>query len=264
MYLTKPDNTSSTTFKINIPWDKNTAKGFTVALALTGITILILSYVSLGPPKKYDLSSKLVTIELMNLGKGDGTGRSKGNLTKEGKKARGNKRQINLEDTKFAKKAIKKTNKPSSATLDESNNIVVVRNNKSKKIDKNAKTGDDLESVGINNQPVDELALGLGNSGVGRGEGDGFGKISWGGGGGRTVTNKVMPKVRKKLNTSLALTFEITVMPDGTVSRVICTERAADPSLMRSVQNALRKWKFSPRDDDKIMKGRIPFKFIVS
>ena len=120
------------------------------------------------------------------------------------------------------------------------------------------------DNVGADNKASDPLASGLGSRGKGKGKGDGFGEIDWGGGGGRIVLNKVLPKFPDNVKSSSQIVLQFKVLSDGTVVSVIPIQKA-DPELEEAAIKALKKWRFNPLPDGQkeIMVGRIPLTFIL-
>ena len=247
---------------IKIPWDSNTFKGWMIALAVTSLFIFLFDYVDLVQERTlpYEINNT-VPLTLLNLGSGDGTGLKSGNLTEEGKKKSGESAKMNLEDAKNSSN-VKNANKKAI------NNEVGDRFIGVKDIASNSKNstvaGEDDKNVGVESKSSDPFASGLGVRGKGRGKGDGFGEIDWGGGGNRTVLNKVLPHFPSNVKSSSQIVLQFKVLPDGTVSSIIPLQKA-NPELEEAAILALKKWKFNPlpSGSNEIMIGKIPLTFIL-
>ena len=92
MSLRERYNDTRFTYSIKVLWDRYAARGFFIALLLMFILLFWFSQTSIviEPYKKEVNYSPII---LLNFGEGDGTGRSKGNLAKEGAKSSGAKPQ---------------------------------------------------------------------------------------------------------------------------------------------------------------------------
>jgi TonB family protein len=100
---------------------------------------------------------------------------------------------------------------------------------------------------------------GLGSLGMGRGKGDGFGDIDWGGGGNRTVENKVIPNFPPgHLNTKITLLFR--VAPDGTVVYAEVKTKSGNKAVEQAAIAALRRWRFNKLATSTVMEGVITFR----
>jgi hypothetical protein len=226
------------------------------------VVILILLFTSwFHIEKAYvrNIEINSVPLVLLNFGPGDGTGISKGNLTKEGASRSGQKAQSILQDA--ASPAITKQVKNPVQQDDNQISIPVPvkelsTNTKVNGTDKGSGTKD----IGTNNGLSD--GSGLGSRGTGKGKGYGFGDIEWGGGGNRIVLHKPLPVFPSGVNTNAELKFRFTVMPDGTVGRIIPLQKA-DPRLETAALSALRQWRFNVLKEDVVMEGIIPLSFVL-
>ena len=200
-------------------------------------------------------------IEIISFGIGDGTGKSKGNLAKEGKKSTGKNPESNIEDAKKSAKT-KKVKKKIVDDITQSSTITptekLPKNDNS--ITKNEK-GNANKTIG-NEKSNDRMGTGLGDLGNGAGSGHGFGDIDWGGGGNRQVLHKQLPSFPSGVHSSARIVLKFRVMPDGSVSRVIPMQKA-DPALEKAAVVALKRWRFNPRNDDVVMEGTIPLTFVL-
>ncbi len=259
MYEDKFKKDDDPGFRIVIPWDKNTARGLAVAIALCVLLILIFTKVH---PPVYDqrfIMIKSIPLELLNLGEGDGTGMSKGNLTPEGAAHKGDAPLTNIHDAATAEKKAYDKNAQTTDPNDATNFIPEnALKNSSKSEGSNDGKGD--ENVGTKNGEA--WGRGLGDKGTGKGLGSGFGDIEWGGGGNRVVLSKQVPKFPKNVKTSATIKVKFYVQPDGSVSKIIPLQKA-DPELERAVIEALKKWRFNPIKSDVVMVGTIPITFIL-
>jgi protein TonB len=253
MNYNKLDNKES--FSIKIPWDRNTYLGFTISVLLSTILVFLASLFTMKQPKIYEQKSNVIPNELMIFGEGDGTGMSKGNLTQEGESHKGKLPTNQLEDAKIS------TNGKVSSTTKlnpEDGNVIPSKNvSIADKSDPNA-NGSDKENIG--NPKGSELGRGLGNKGSGAGLGTGLGDIEWGGGGNRVVLQKKIPVYPQGVNNSGTIRIKFTVLPDGTVDKMIPLEKA-DPRLERAAMEALRQWRFNPIKDNVAMEGIITMAF---
>lgn len=246
-------------FRIIIPWDKNTARGLAIAISLCILLIAIFSKVH---PPVYDqryIMIRSVPLELLNLGEGDGTGMSKGNLTPEGMAHLGEAPLTNIHDAATAEKKEYDKNADNSDET-EASTYIAVADLKSSSKTQGSSSGKGDENVGTQNG--ESWGMGLGNKGTGKGLGSGFGDIEWGGGGNRVVLVKHVPKFPKNVKTSATIKVKFYVLPDGSVSKIIPLQKA-DPELERAVIEALKKWRFNPIKSDVVMVGTIPITFIL-
>jgi protein TonB len=253
MNYNRIDNKES--FNIKIPWDRNTYLGFFISAVLSILVVLIASMFNLHQPTLYEPKSNVIPIELLIFGEGDGTGMSKGNLTEEGEAHKGKLPANQLEDAKIA--ATGKVSSNSKLNPEDANVVPSKSLALADKSDPNAQ-GSDRENVG--NPKGSELGKGLGDKGYGAGLGKGLGDIEWGGGGNRIVLQKKIPTYPAGVNTSGTIRIKFTVLPDGTVDKMIPLEKA-DPRLERAAMDALRQWRFNPIKDNIAMEGIITMAF---
>src|SRR6056297_521676 len=87
-----------TPLQVKIPWDKNTAVGFVISIFATAFLLFLMSLVGPDTPSVPKLRTNTVPLTILNFGEGDGTGLSKGNLTKEGETHKGKEPNSQLED----------------------------------------------------------------------------------------------------------------------------------------------------------------------
>jgi len=256
MYVPMRDDDSP--IQIRLPWDKNTARGFAIALALTALILLLSPVVHFEKAKPVNYEINSIPIELLSFGMGDGTGVSKGNLTEEGEKHLGKKTANDLEDAEVASKT---ANKKSIALTDpaESSNLKPVGDLSSN--EKNNQNGSSARNTGSPNGK--ENGTGLGDKGYGKGLGSGLGDIEWGGGGNRVVLYKKLPKYPNGVNTAAQIRIKFVVSKDGTVTGMYPLQKG-EPSLERAAMDALRQWRFNPLKDNKDMYGIITFTFRLS
>lgn len=245
---------------LNIPWEPDIIKSYFIALAVVSLAMWILSFFSVPEPhQRATKVDKIPNYVMINWGDGDGTGLSSGNLQKEGRAHKGKSPSSAIHDAEVAAKTQKSDN--TSATLDESNKLVVV--DKLSAENKNKTESDKGNSnQNIGTKDGDIAGNGLGFVGSGRGKGQGFGDIDWGGGGNRTVLKKVFPKFPSGVRTSAQIKIMFTVKSDGTVSKMVPLQKA-DPRLEKAAMDALRRWRFNPIEDDVEMQGTIPLTFVL-
>ncbi len=244
--------------QLKLPWDTNTARGFGISMSITILMILLSSLLVIDPPQPRYISINTIPIELLNFGEGDGTGLSRGNLTKEGKRFKGKKPASQLEDSQI--KAKTKPKKNASDNPELAAKIIPVKKLGSDDNSKSVQKGSDRKNIG--GADGDPMGRGIGEIGTGRGAGSGFGDIEWGGGGNRTVLSKHIPKFPKGVKTSAQIKLRFEVLPDGTVSDIIPLQKA-DPDLEKAAIEALRKWRFNPLSNDVVMIGIIPMTFML-
>ncbi len=256
---TKEDRAVS--LNIKIPWDKFTARGYLISL----LVLVIFYFIS--PLIQFDKPSPIrervsIPIQLLNFGSGDGTGLRAGNLTKEGAKAKGETPKVNIQDAEKTPKEAKVQKNVAKVDIADAGKFNAV-----KKVTVDTKTpsekgGTGAQNIGSKNGDAHE-GSGLGKIGSGKGAGDGFGDINWGGGGNRVVQHKELPKFPKNVNNSAQIVLRFKVLPDGTVTGIVPTQKG-DPALELAAVNALKKWRFNPlKDDSPIMIGSIPITFIL-
>ncbi len=255
----KPIFEENTSLQIKLPWDTNTARGFGISLIVVLLFILFAPFMDIEEAYVRKIQINSVPLVLLNFGDGDGTGISKGNLTKEGASRKGQAAQSVLEDaaspavTKQVKNAIEQDDNMIS-------NPVPVKELSSAKKVSGSSDGFGSKDIGKNDGVTD--GTGLGTRGSGKGMGYGFGDIEWGGGGNRIVLHKPLPKFPSGVNTNAELKFRFTVMPDGTVGRIIPLQKA-DPRLETAALAALRQWRFNVLKEDVVMEGVIPLTFVL-
>jgi TonB family protein len=243
---------------LSIPWDSITVRSWLLSFVITGFILVLLSFYKLRKPAVQKIPERQ-SIVLLNFGDGDGTGKSKGNIREEGKSTKGNKTPTNLDDAQKSS-TTKRDNNPSTATIEESNKVVAVKDLPTKKVDKPKPDGKDTRNIG--KKGADDLFAGLGDKGRGIGAGTGLGDIEWGGGGNRTIRYKKAPEYPDNVRATSRLVLEITVLPDGTVSRVV-SKKKGDPRLENAAIKALKKWRFNPIDSNTVMIGEVPITFAV-
>lgn len=257
MDLRKPLFEEEKSLKVNIPWEKNTAIGYAGGVSSLIILIIFLAIFKVDSPE-YVVPNNTIPLTLLNFGDGDGTGLSKGNLTKEGKKRKGKEPNSELEDAKIATETKVNKNAETTDDLNETNDISIVDKKSSDQKEKAFDKGTDNVNIGSPDGLTD--ATGLGSRGSGRGAGLGFGDIEWGGGGNRVVLYKTLPKFPSDVNTSAKIKMRFTVLPDGTVGKITPLQKA-DPRLEEAAKEALSKWRFNPLNEDIVMVGTIPLTF---
>ena len=245
--------------QVKIPWDSNTARGFGIALLMTTIFIIFSPVLHIAPPIDRTISYNTVPLMLLNFGDGDGTGMSKGNLSQEGMSRKGPESTSPLEDANIPSKT--KLSKTANSSDELTGNLKPVDQLSSDIKSKNeSEKGAGTKDIGTSDGLSD--ASGLGSRGSGKGSGLGFGDIEWGGGGNRVVLHKPLPKFPSGVNTNATLKFKFTVLPDGTVGRIIPLQKA-DPVLETAALNALRQWRFNALNKDVVMEGIIPLTFVL-
>ncbi len=241
---------------IRIPWDSNTAKGFTIAVVVMVMFWIISPFIKIEKAVPREISSS-IPIELLNFGSGDGTGKKSGNLTEEGKSVKGNRAEINIEDAQIASN----TKGKSEVKLEDATKFIASNDIKSNDNNNTKLTGTDNKSVG-KEDGSDIAGTGLKDRGTGRGAGDGFGDIDWGGGGNRVLLSKKLPQFPKSVKSNARIELRFKVLADGSVSQVIPLQKA-DPALEQAAINAIKQWRFNPLQEDKEMWGTIPLTFIL-
>ncbi|MCX7936535.1 MAG: energy transducer TonB [Chlorobi bacterium] len=257
---------SSIELKLRIPWDSNTAKGFTAALVLVGL-LLLLSWkmpIPSHPPRAVHYE----VLATVNFGLGDGSGGSKGNLSPEGLRRQALQTSPALVDaaTPAARSATKKRRKTPSA---EGGKIVpIAGKQESKAPSKDTLHGDAKHGTGsaeklAGDREGSSSATGRGSSGTGTGSGLGFGEIDWGGGGGAIVVKKVIPTAPEGLSRSTIVKLRFVVSPQGEVIDVRPIVRGI-PEAENAAIRALRQWRFRPFSSDSPVIGLITFRFDVN
>lgn len=249
MSLRERYNETRFTYSIQVLWDRYAARGFFIALLLMLVLLFWFSQTSIviEPYKKEVNYSPII---LLNFGDGDGTGRSKGNLAKEGAKSSGAKPQNPLEDAGKVK-----STSSSKDPLSTSNPIAKNNVSSTNKSDTDSSKGQG-KAVGAGSGN----GTGLGEKGTGPGKGMGLGDIEWGGGGNRTVLNKILPPSPGNLDRLVSIKIRFTVLPDGTVGDMRPMTKG-DPGLESVSLRTLKKWKFNRLDSEIQMTGTITFTF---
>jgi len=255
----KPKFEEDTSLQIQLPWDTNTARGFGIAIVFVILFMLIAPFWNIDKAHVRSIEINSVPLVLLNFGDGDGTGVSKGNLTKEGASRKGQTAQSILEDAAIP--AITKQVKNAVQQDDNSiaNPIPVKELSTENKVSGSDK-GSGSKDIGTKDGITD--GSGLSSRGTGKGKGYGFGDIEWGGGGNRIVLHKPLPKFPTGVNTNAELKFRFTVLPDGSVGRIITLQKA-DPRLETAALTALRQWRFNVLKEDVVMEGVIPLSFVL-
>lgn len=241
-------------FQFKLPWDKNTARGFGIALVIVSLGVFFASLFKIEKPRPRDILTNTVPVMLLNFGDGDGTGMSKGNLSPEGMAHKGAAPSNSLADAEVATQS--NASKSSQPDIADASHYKPVENPTGDKSDNNS--GSSSRNVGSGSGT--ESGTGLGNKGYGSGLGSGLGDIEWGGGGNRTVLHKKIPTYPPGVQTSGQIKIQFTVMPDGTVGKMVPKQKA-DPRLERAAMEALRQWRFNPLKDNIVMVGTITLSF---
>ncbi|MBI3259974.1 MAG: energy transducer TonB [Ignavibacteriae bacterium] len=220
-----------------------------------GELCLLAMFVDLKVDPYQRREEQITPITILSFGKGDGTGRSKGNLTKEGARQKAKSSSNPLEDAQHSSSS--KSPKVASTDLSQSNNIKPVKDIPTKTPTKNQADANSTKDIGAKNGT--QSGSGLGESGTGKGKGEGLGDIEWGGGGNRTVLGKIIPPFPPGASSG-QIRIQFTVLPDGTVGTMRPLQKG-DPRLERAAMEALRRWKFNPISGNTVMTGIIPFTF---
>ncbi|MES2764839.1 MAG: TonB family protein [Bacteroidota bacterium] len=247
--------TDAPEIKFTIPWDKLVFRGFVLSLIIHGLLLLLLPMFTIEVRPFRD-EVRTIPVELINFGLGDGTGKSAGNLTEKGRSAKGHEVKDPLADAAIATKTkVSKTTVSTDPT--QSNTLIAV-----KEIPTDAQTNQPTPATGsssIGKKDGDPTGSGLSDAGLGKGRGLGLGDIDWGGGGNRTVLNKVLPQFPPGAQPS-RVRLKFLVAPDGRVTKVYVVLKG-DPKVERAAIDAMWKWKFSPLASNTEMVGEIPFNF---
>ncbi len=87
---------------------------------------------------------------------------------------------------------------------------------------------------------------GFGYGGEGTGGGGGFGfELDFGGNGKRRIYSYSLPEYPEGVSKEIDLRLRFTILPDGTVSRIVPLIKA-DAQLEMAAINSLRQWRFEP------------------
>lgn len=244
-----------------IMYDSNTARGFGLSLLITFALILLSSLTSFEKPAPYEFKKlNTIPIEILNFGDGEGTGISKGNLSKEGIAQKGSPVTSELEDASKSGKTKFEQNFQVEDPI-FANRLIPKDVLTSSEQNKSDGTGSGTKTVGSPNGSPE--GTGLGQKGTGTGAGLGFGDIEWGGGGNRSVVQKKLPKYPPGVNTAAQIRIRFVVSPDGTVKSMLPLQKG-DPLLEKAAMDALRQWRFNPLKEQKEMFGIITFTFRLS
>lgn len=221
-----------------------------IALVLGALSLLYL-WTDIEPEQRA-ITYDVVPVTLLNFGDGDGTGRSKGNLTEEGILHKGKSPESGLHDAEVGSNT-RGNNSNTETDITISSNI--------KPGDGTGTENDGVGAKDVGGLEGSSVGSGLGSRGSGAGLGNGFGDIEWGGGGGnRIVLSKKPPRFPSNANVSGDVILKFWVKPDGTVSKIVVVKKS-DPTLENSAIDALRQWRFNAIKDSLDMVGIIPFKF---
>jgi hypothetical protein len=243
------------------PWEPNTARGFFYACCFALLLLLIFAILQISPGHEmHDVEPTTVPIELMNFGDGDGSGLSKGNLSREGRLMKGSKPEMNLESTSIA--AQKANSKPILAQdPTQSANLKPIDKFTSNASDAKNATGSDAKTVGNPLGAKDGTGMGL--TGTGPGFGWGLGNIDWGGGGGRRPSKDKLPMPNYKPGGNLVkleIKVDILVDKDG-MTRILRFSQKGNPELENAIEKALKQWTFNKIDKNVVQKGTVTFIF---
>ena len=121
MYV--PLRDESLPLQIKIPWDNNTARGFVISLAILAIFLLLAPVVDIHINTIPDFNITTIPMDVLNFGEGDGTGMSKGNLSKEGEAHKGEKPASELQDATIATKT-RVVKNATSNDIDNASNFI--------------------------------------------------------------------------------------------------------------------------------------------
>ena len=249
MRLRERYNETQFTYSIKVLWDRYAARGFFIAFLLMLLLLIWFSHTSINV-KPYEQEVNSNPIILLNFGDGDGTGRSKGNLAKEGAASAGAKPQNPLEDAGKIKSTSSAKDPLSTSSPIAKSDVYSTNNTETDTSKGHGK------AIGAGSGS----GTGLGDKGIGPGKGMGLGEIEWGGGGNRTVLNKVLPVSPTNLDRLVSIKIRFNVLPDGTVGEMRPMTKG-DPGLEALSLKTLKKWKFNRLDSDQQMLGTITFTF---
>jgi TonB family protein len=233
---------------IELRWNRNAFRGF-IASLLSMTLVFWVSQCIAPPEAEVYIPVRETGLVMISFGDGDGTGGSKGNLTEEGIKQKGAALSNQLDDAETAQQSNRQTNQQQVEAAN-----IRASNAGSHNSTTNA---NGTRTTGANDGATNGTGLGL--AGEGRGLGTGLYDISWGGGGNRRVTNKVVPKFPGTLDTEVKLKFR--VAPDGKVVWALPVRRGGNPKVDEEARNALLRWRFNPLGSAQEMEGVITFKF---
>jgi|688.fasta_scaffold178150_2 TonB family protein len=238
------------TFNIQFVWNPNTLRGFIGALLIVSVILALSTCTDLRSSREI-IVRRPPPIVLLRLGSGDGTGARKGNLTAEGAAQKGTDATNPLAD---AQKSSGRSTTPSKDITQAGRVVPVAQAGTGGSTSADASADNSIgSSFGSND------GSGLGSLGMGRGKGDGFGDIDWGGGGNRTVENKVIPNFPPgHLNTKITLLFR--VAPDGTVVYAEVKTKSGNKAVEQAAIAALRRWRFNKLATSTVMEGVITFR----
>ncbi len=250
MKTTRDDN-QPVKVSFEIPVDKQLSEGFGISVVIhTLLFLLLLWWIMYQPPQQ---AIPQIPMEMIRLGLGNGPG-SGGNLSAPGDPMKGPKPDNPLEDASRQQTTRQKVT-PSDEY--EPGQHVVASNTSTA-----AHSRDSSGARGKKNQgDPNGTPRGTGLAGQGNGPGSGYGfGIDWGGGGNRTVLNKVLPTYPPGVNKNAQIRIHFSVMPDGSVGTMIPVQKG-DPRMEEAVYKALRQWRFNRIETPTPQQGEITFKF---
>lgn len=248
---------SEQTTEFRLVWDRFTARGFFWSACCMVLLLIWFSYTHIEvDPLAVNYNSQ--PIVLLNFGPGDGTGARKGNLRREGAMAKGKAPSNPLEDASRAAPLPVKKPDIKLADASQTNSLKPVKVLSS--AEKTPSRDSSATGSKATGAPGGGSGSGLGQQGNGTGRGEGLGDIDWGGGGNRTVLNKVLPERPAFLNREVQLRIRFTVLPDGSVGEMRPVQKG-DSELEKLSMGALRRWKFNRIAGSTEMTGVITFSF---
>ncbi|MCX8050607.1 MAG: energy transducer TonB [Chlorobi bacterium] len=251
--------------RVRIPWDSNTAIGFAASLVLLGLLALLVWFIPTPSQKPSTLPYEVLAT--ITFGDGDGTGRSKGNLSPEGLAYRSHRTAQQLADAANASRRRARTSKKIRAVQDGGKFVSisqreVQRPSRRDTADAREKSSGTAERS-IGDRDGSPEGSGRGTKGSGAGSGLGFGDIEWGGGGSAIVVRKVIPSAPENLSRSTIVKLRFTVSPGGDVIDIRPLVRGI-PEAEAAAIRALRQWRFRPLASDTPVVGIITFRFDVN
>jgi TonB family protein len=247
---------------LNIPWENNTARGWIISIVANLIILILANQYTIEKPTRRDVDvpRTSIVLEQINFGDGDGTGRSKGNLSAEGMAHLGDKPSSNLADAMVAGTTVKGVANP-DINPEDAKRLIPVANLPSGDKNVGAAGATGTKNIGSPNGSLS--GTGTGSKGYGPGAGSGLGDIEWGGGGNRSVAYKKLPTFPPGARSG-QVRIKFVVDQSGNVVSLRPAIKGGDPVLERAAINAMKAWRFNPLKENKMMEGVITFTFKLS
>ncbi|GBD89798.1 transport protein TonB [bacterium BMS3Abin04] len=209
-------------------FSKEKTQSYLISITIHVIIALLFLFLNFSVEPEQD---NFVTIGFGDVGKLSSPGALGHNKIKEAKISKPEKIK------KKAKTAVKKVEVPKVKNSDETNKVVVAASKKKQKV----------ETPPQKVKPVvkETKKESKGKEVSGEGEGNFGFEIDFGGKGKRKIYSYELPKYPAGVSKEIDVKLKFTILPDGTVGRIIPLIKA-DTRLEMAAINSLRQWRFEP------------------